>query len=61
VATIHGFVSNFDSALVWEAKEPWSILRATVVADIMGIRTPRTLSVLSAFQAGDLTVLAAKA
>ncbi|WP_130618595.1 alkaline phosphatase family protein [Dyella amyloliquefaciens] len=52
IATNQGFVGNFDSTLVWEAKEKWSILPGTVAADIMGMHTPQTLPVLSALARG---------
>ena len=49
VATMGGFVSDFQYTLGWEANDPsWGVLPGTVPTNIMGMFTPKMLPVLSA-------------
>jgi phospholipase C len=50
--TNDGFVTDFASTLVWEAKDHWDIVAGTRASDIMGMFTPELLPVLSALARG---------
>jgi phospholipase C len=51
-ATNTGFVTDYASTLVWEAKDHWDIVAGTQASDIMGMFTPDLLPVLSGLAKG---------